>query len=66
MESLKLWLALIPSQFECLDKGEVVEPHEYSKRFGLRQTPEAAIERAKCFMEWTPHGSDTLDVAVGA
>ena len=56
MESLKLWLALTPSQFECLNKGEVIEPDEYSKRFGLPQTPEAAIERASYFMEWTPHG----------
>ena len=56
MESLKLWLALTPCQFEALNKGEAVEPDEYSKRFGLRKTPEAAIERAKYFMEWTPHG----------
>ena len=54
MESLKLWLALTPPQFEALNKGEMVEPDEYSKRFGLRKTPEAAIERAKYFMEWTP------------
>ena len=54
MESLKLWLALTPPQFEALNKGEMVVPDEYSKRFGLRKTPEAAIERAKYFMEWTP------------
>ena len=54
MESLKLWLALTPPQFEALNKGEMAEPDEYSKRFGLRKTPEAAIERAKYFMEWTP------------
>ena len=54
MESLKLWLALTPPQFGALNKGEMVEPDEYSKRFGLRKTPEAAIERAKYFMEWTP------------
>ena len=28
------------------NRGEVIEP----------QTPEAAIERVKYFMEWTPHG----------
>ena len=56
MDSLKLWLVLTPCQFEALNKGEMVEPDEYSKRFGLRKTPEAAIERAKYFMEWTSRG----------
>ena len=32
--------------------------HDCSKRFGLRQSPEAAIERAKYFMEWTPKGPE--------
>ena len=45
-----------PAQFECLNKKEEIEPDEYSKRFGLRQSPELAIERAKDFMEWTPKG----------
>ena len=32
--------------------------HDCSQRFGLRQSPEAAIERAKYFMEWTPKGPE--------
>ena len=56
METLRLWLALTPAQFEKLNKGEEVMPDEYSKRFGLRRTPLEAVERAQYFMDWSPDG----------
>ena len=34
MESIRLWLALTPKQFEDLDNGKEIQPDEYSKRFG--------------------------------
>ena len=36
-----------------------------SKRFGFRQLREAAIERAKHFMEWTPKGAPEKEKMVG-
>ena len=36
MESIRLWLALTPKQFEDLNNGKEIQPDEYSKRFGLR------------------------------
>ena len=56
MESIRLWLALTPKQFEDLDEGKEIQPDEYSKRFGLRKDPSAAVERAQYFNDWTPEG----------
>ena len=56
MESIRLWLALTPKQFEDLNNGKEVQPDEYSKRFGLRKDPVAAVERAQYFNDWTPEG----------
>eukprot|EP00435_Cladocopium_sp_Y103_P062544 s582_g24.t1 len=51
MESLRLWLALTPKQVEDFNKGQEVQPDEYSNRFGLRTTPTEAVERAQYFMD---------------
>ena len=56
MESIRLWLALTPKQFEDLNIGKEIQPDEYSKRFGLRKDPVAAVERAQYFNDWTPDG----------
>ena len=56
MESIRLWLALTPKQFEDLNNGKEIQPDEYSKRFGLRKDPVAAVERAQYFNDWTPEG----------
>ena len=56
MESIRLWLALTPKQFEDLNNGKEIQPDEYSKRFGLRKDPIAAVERAQYFNDWTPEG----------
>ena len=56
MDSLRLWLALTPKQFEDLNSGKEIQPDEYSKRFGLRKDPVAAVERAQYFNDWTPEG----------
>ena len=56
MESIRLWLALTPKQFEDLNNGKKIQPDEYSKRFGLRKDPVAAVERAQYFNDWTPEG----------
>ena len=49
MESIRLWLALTPKQFEDLNNGKEIQPDEYSKRFGLRKDPIAAVERAQYY-----------------
>ena len=54
METLRLWLALTSKD------GKEVQPDEYSKRFGLRQTPLEAAERAQYFMDWTPEGQGRI------
>ena len=56
MDSIRLWLALTPKQFEDLNNGKEIQPDEYSKRFGLRKDPIAAVERAQYFNDWTPEG----------
>ena len=56
MDSIRLWLALTPKQFEDLNNGKEIQPDEYSKRFGLRKDPVAAVERAQYFNDWTPEG----------
>ena len=56
MDSVTLWIALSPQQFDDLLSGQEVQPDEFSQRFGLRTSPAAAIERAHYFMEWTPSG----------
>ena len=43
-------------QFDDLNNGKEVQPDEYSKRFGLRKDPVAAVERAQYFIDWTPEG----------
>ena len=52
----RLWLALTPKQFEDLNNGKEIQPDEYSKRFGLRKDPVAAVERAQYFNDWAPEG----------
>ena len=49
-------LALTPKQFDDLNNGKEIQPDEYSKRFGLRKDPIAAVERAQYFNDWTPEG----------
>ena len=56
MESIRLWLALTPKQFDDLNNGKEIQPDEYSKRFGIRKDPIAAVERAQYFNDWTPEG----------
>ena len=56
MESIRLWLALTPKQFEDLNNGKEIQPDEYSKRFRLRKDPIPAVERAQYFNDWTPEG----------
>ena len=56
MDSIRLWLALTPKQFEDLNNGKEIQPDEYSRRFGLRKDPVAAVERAQYFNDWTPEG----------
>ncbi len=56
MESVSLWIALTPEQFNALNSGKEIEPDPYSQRFGLRTTPGEAIDRAQYFMDWTPEG----------
>eukprot|EP00438_Fugacium_kawagutii_P000917 Skav211592 [mRNA] locus=scaffold2962:53741:54115:- [translate_table: standard] len=56
MESVKLWIALTPEQFDALNSGQDVQPDEFSGRFGLRTSPLEAVERAQYFMDWTPQG----------
>ena len=62
MESIRLWLALTPKQFEDLNNGKEIQPDEYSKRFGLRKDPVAAVERAQYFNDWTPEGPKVSSV----
>ena len=38
MESIRLWLALTPKQFEDLNNGKEIQPDEYSKRFDYEKT----------------------------
>ena len=39
-----------------MNNGKEIQPDEYSKRFGLRKDPVAAVERAQYFNDWTPEG----------
>ena len=56
MESIRLWIALAPSQLADLNAGREVCPDEFSGRFGLRLGPKEAVDRAQYFMDWTPEG----------
>ena len=56
MESIRLWLALTPKQFEDLNNGKEIQPDEYSKRVWTTKDPVAAVERAQYFNDWTPEG----------
>ena len=38
MESIRLWLALTPKQFEDLNNGKEVQPDEYSKGLDYEKT----------------------------
>ena len=46
------------TEYEQVDAlfGDGAEPDVYSKRFGLRQTPEEALGRAAEFIAWRPRG----------
>ena len=55
-DGLVAWVALSPQQVSDLS-GAGAEPDPFSKRFGLRETPEAALVRASEFMGWRPHGA---------
>ena len=60
-DGLVTWLALSPKQVNDL-VAEGAEPDPFSRRFGLRQDAEAALQRATDFMGWRPKGeSEVLD-----
>ena len=60
-DGLVTWLALSPKQVNDL-VAEGAEPDPFSRRFGLRQDAEAALQRATDFMGWRPNGeSEVLD-----
>jgi hypothetical protein len=50
LESLILWVAFSPQQYEDLNEGKEVIPD------GLRRTMLKAVERAHLFMDWSPKG----------
>ena len=47
-ESLMLWIALAPKQYEDLNEGKEEIPDEYSKRFGLRCTMPTRTITSQC------------------
>ena len=55
-DGLTVFVGLTPYQQECVVTEETIFPDNHSRRFGLRTTCRAAIERAHYFMEWSPEG----------
>lgn len=53
---LILYVGVTPRRLISFREGDWIVPDEFSRRFGLRACPVAAIERAHFFMEWTPYG----------
>ena len=51
-DSLVLFLALTEDQFAATQRGTEAIPDLFSKRFGMRTTPQAAVHRAEEFMNW--------------
>ena len=47
-----LYVGLSKSQALAIQEGKSVFPEESSNRFGLRESPMAALERANRFWEW--------------
>ena len=56
IQTLTLWIAFTPKQLSDLQSRKPAWPDVYSKRFGLRTSPEKAVERAHTFMDWAPEG----------
>ena len=56
IQTLTLWIAFTPKQLSDLQSRKPAWPDVYSKRFGLRTSPEKAVERAHSFMDWAPEG----------
>ena len=56
IQTLTLWIAFTPKQLSDLQSRKPAWPDVYSKRFGLRTSPEKAVERAHTFMDWVPEG----------
>ena len=54
-EGIECWVALNGEQVDAM-LADGAQPDVYSKRFGLRQTPEEALGRAAEFMAWRPRG----------
>ncbi|CAK8994171.1 unnamed protein product [Durusdinium trenchii] len=54
LEPLRKYIGLSPSQFQALQRGHGVAPDPYSGRFGLRDTPEEALNRGYTFNTWEP------------
>ena len=52
-EGIECWVALNAEQVDAM-LADGAEPDVYSKRFGLRQTPEEALGRAAEFMAGVP------------
>ena len=52
-EGIECWVALNAEQVDAM-LADGAQPDVYSKRFGLRQTPEEALGRAAEFMAWRP------------
>ena len=54
-EGIECWVALNGERVDAM-LADGAQPDVYSKRFGLRQTPEEALGRAAEFMAWRPRG----------
>ena len=53
MDGLVLFVALTPGQFQEFQEKGSCKPDQFSGRFGLRKTAEAAIQRSHYYMNWT-------------
>ena len=52
LDFVTLYLALTPSQAEAVLNGLGAMPQESSKRFGLRTSKMAAVQRSQYFHDW--------------
>jgi len=53
-DSITLFVAVSPQQFEDLQSGKPAKPDPYSERFGLRASQVDAVRRGHAFMNWHP------------
>ena len=52
LDFVTLYVALTPSQAEAVLNGLGAMPEESSKRFGLRTSKMAAVQRSQYFHDW--------------